>query len=175
MAPPRRSLGTITNIQPAKRQVRVSVRKGFRDALEQLKMLEIELRDGAVLRCRVDAITWDGVHVRVAFVPGVTRDNIARMRGASVLCPEDFAPTRDEGFALDDLLGFHVVTETGTALGTVAGVLDTKAGGVLEIETTAGGQLLLPAIPEVVSGIDWDAERIVVGDIAPYAVGTDEE
>ena len=175
MAPPRRSLGTITQVQPAKRQVRVAVREGYRDTLEQLKTLEVELRDGERLRCRIASVTWDNQDARVAFVAGVTRDNVARLRGATVMAPEDAEPNRAEGFALDDVLGFAVVDTNGETVGTVRGVMDTKAGGILEIETTAGGALLLPAIPEAISGIDWDTERIVVGDIAPYAVGTDEE
>lgn len=175
MAPPRRTLGTITTIQPAKRQVRVAVREGYREAIEQLKTLEVELRGGERLRCRIQSVAWDGDAARVEFVPGVTRDNVARLRGAAVLAPEGAEPKRSEGFELDDLLGFGVVGENGTAVGTVRGVLDTKAGGILELETSAGKGLMLPAIPEVISEIDWDAERIVVGDIEPYAVGTDEE
>lgn len=175
MTSPRRSLGTVTNVQPAKRQVRVAVREGYRDTMEQLKMLELELRGGEPLRCRIASVRWTGKDAQVAFVAGVTRDNVARMRGAAVLAPDDAAPKREEGFELDDLLGFNVVDENEATLGTVSGVLDTKAGGILEIEKTAGGQLMLPAIPEAISGIDWETERIVVGDIGPYAVGTDED
>lgn len=175
MALPRLSLGTITNVQPAKRQVRVAVREGFRDAMEQLKTLEMELRDGEAMRCRVQTLRWDGNAAQVVFVAGVTRDNVARMRGATVLAPEDAVPNRAAGYELDDMLGFDVVDENDTTLGTVSGVLDTKAGGILEIETTAGKRLMLPAIPEAISGVDWKAERIVVGDIGPYAVGMDEE
>lgn len=175
MAPPRRTLGTIASVQPGKRQVRIALRKGYRAAAEKLNTIELELRDGEAMRCRVQKVTCDADSAHVVLVAGVTRENVARMRGATVFAPDAAEPDREGAFDVDDLLGFEVVESDETLFGTVASVMDTKAGGILNIETTAGRRVLLPAIPEAISGIDWDAERIVVNDIAPYAVGTDEE
>ncbi len=174
MAPPRRYLGTITSVQPAKRQVRIALRKGYKDAAQKLKSMELELRDGESMQCRLQTVKCDNENAHVVFVAGVTRDNVARMRGAQVVAPEGSEPDRGSEFELEALLAFEVIEDAGAILGTVTGVLETLAGGILRIETNDGRRLMLPAIPEAIAGIDWDAERIVVNDIEPYAVENDE-
>ncbi len=175
MSESRHTMGTVTKASPAKRELRVNLRAGFEPALEQLNCLDLALPDGEEMRCRIAKVRFGGGDAIVQLVAGVTRDNVARMKASVVLAPEGYRPGDNAELDLTELAGFEVQTESGEVFGNVVASLDTKAGGILEIERGDGTSVLLPAIPEVITGIDWDGEVIAIGDVAPFAVENDED
>jgi 16S rRNA processing protein RimM len=60
-----------------------------------------------------------------------------------------------------DLIGFTVVLESGKRVGTLRKVLATASNDIYEIEAEEG-EVLLPAIPDVVLRVDLDDRKIVV-------------
>jgi 16S rRNA processing protein RimM len=65
-------------------------------------------------------------------------------------------------FYFHELLGLEVVDEAGNLLGTLTEILETGANDVYAVTDSAGHELLLPAIPEVVLDVDLDAKTMKV-------------
>jgi len=92
------------------------------------------------------------------------------LRGATLWMAREALPKLEEGaYYVADLLGMRVETASGAPLGEVAEVIETGAADVYVVRG-AGGELLLPAIREVVRRIDPEARRIVVTPL-PGMVG----
>lgn len=70
-------------------------------------------------------------------------------------------PSDDEGYLWADLIGCKVVTESGEALGTVAGLIETGANDVLGVQGPKG-EKLLPFIDEVILAVDLENQLITV-------------
>jgi 16S rRNA processing protein RimM len=88
-----------------------------------------------------------------------------RLRDVDVVIPRAEAPPLAEGeFFVTDVVGLRAVTTTGRALGTVAEVLSTGANDVYVVRGDAG-ELLIPAIRDVVTSIDPAAGLLQVEPI----------
>lgn len=61
-----------------------------------------------------------------------------------------------------ELLGMEAVDETGTSLGSVVEIIETGANDVYVVRDEAGKEILLPAIPSVILGIDADRRLLRV-------------
>lgn len=159
-------IGTVTAVNPARRELRVTIDRGREEKFEEIEWIRLELRGGEAMRCRVSKARINGDTAIVALAAGVTRDAVSRMKGSAVVSLNP--GHRSDSFL--DFVGFDVLAENGTRIGEIVGVLETKAHPVLEIDCKAGGSMLVPAIEQVILEIDRDARRIVVSDLAPYAV-----
>ena len=126
--------------------------------------------EGAAWRSfRVMAARLHG-DVVVAQLSGLERrEDAAAWRGAAVGVPRSALPAlaKDEMY-LEDVLGLEVVNREGTALGRVAGFVDTGAHPVLKVVQGKLPQLLIPLVPAHVDAIDLAAGRIVVDWQADY-------
>lgn len=79
------------------------------------------------------------------------------LRDLEVAVPRAEAPPLPEGhFFVDDVVGLRAVTTAGRELGTVVDVLITGANDVYVVRGEAG-EILIPAIGEVVVDIDPEA------------------
>lgn len=164
-------IGFVFATNPARRELRIKVAKGRKPEFEELEWIHLALTDGESMRCRVASARPATNAVIVVLTAGATRDSVARMKGAAVVADESaLTPRGDAGLDPSEWIGFKVRGADGTAIGDVAGVLETKANDVLEIERAGGGSMLLPAIEQVILEIDMNERIIVVGDLTPYAV-----
>ena len=59
-----------------------------------------------------------------------------------------------------ELIGLTVTTDSGETLGVLNEILETGANDVYVVKKESGGEILLPAIPDVILGIDMD-ERVI--------------
>ena len=95
---------------------------------------------------------------------GLNDPNAARrLSGEWLIAPTDSTPELPPGeyyhFQLVDLA---VVTDQGEHLGTVREVLETGSNDVYVVASEAGGEILLPAIEQVVKEIDLASGRMLV-------------
>lgn len=67
----------------------------------------------------------------------------------------------NENFIVD-LIGLKVVLEDGTEFGVMKDVLQTGANDVYIVETLAGREVLLPAIPECILDVDLNEETMTI-------------
>jgi 16S rRNA processing protein RimM len=94
---------------------------------------------------------------------GVTdRDAAEELRQALLLIPEDEAmPLADDENYAHDLIGLQVETQEGRVLGRLTEILYTSANDVYVVRGPAG-ELLIPALRQVVLTVDLAAGRMVV-------------
>ena len=110
-----------------------------------------------VLRARVQ-----GNNVLLQLEGVESREAADRWRNALVEVPIEERVELPRGhYFWQDIVGLAAVTEDGERLGTVREILPTGANDVYVIDT-APGELLLPAIKEVVRRVDLERRELVV-------------
>jgi 16S rRNA processing protein RimM len=119
--------------------------------------LDPDLADALVagLRCQVGARTLEVERVRrhrgrpvVRFVGVDDREAASALRGVEL--EVDRATIASDAIWTDELLGREVVDAGGALVGVVEGVLDGAAHDYLVVARTDGGELLVPAVDELV-------------------------
>ena len=116
----------------------------------------------AGVRRRVTASRWD----RDAWLLGLTgvtaREQAEALRGELLEVPDvEVERADEESYFLHELIGLRVATAEGEELGVLKDVLQPGANDVYVVATPAG-ELLLPAIADVVERIDVAAGVMVV-------------
>ena len=106
----------------------------------------------------------------VRFEEVADRDAAESLQGSYMFVPAASAPELPDGeFWAHDLIGCEVVTEAGRSLGLVREVIHTPANDVWAAEGD-DGEVLIPALKEVVASVDLTARRVVVREIAGLTV-----
>lgn len=149
------TIGRITSIHGIKGELRVMPLTDFPARFDA--GAEVWL-DGAPRRVRRSR--WQGKEL-IVWLEGVdTRDAAEALRGKELMAP---SPTQlEEGvFYQHDIVGLQAVTPQGETLGRVSEVLATGSNDVYVV-TGARGELLLPALEDVVHEIDVANGRIIV-------------
>lgn len=101
-------------------------------------------------------------HLLVRMAGLTARHDVEVLRRRYLLVERDQAmPLAENEFYEDDLVGLGVVTTTGRFLGELVEVLWTGANDVYVVEGEFG-EVLLPAIAEVVQSVDLQKEEMVV-------------
>jgi 16S rRNA processing protein RimM len=91
-----------------------------------------------------------------------SRDDVEVLRGQLLQVPEDQAiPLEENEYFLYQLIGLMVETADGQQLGTLTEIIETGANNVFVVQ---GGrdEILIPDIPEVISEIDFEKQRMIV-------------
>ncbi len=97
---------------------------------------------------------------RVVRFEGVTsRDAAEALRGTVLTVARHDVALPDDSFWTDELLGREVVDQTGALVGVLEATADGAAHDYLVVARPDGGEVLLPAVAELVEVL---ADRIVV-------------
>jgi 16S rRNA processing protein RimM len=84
-----------------------------------------------------------------------TPDAVGEFRNHIVYVRADSLPPLPEGeYYHHQLVGLQVLTESGQSLGILSEVLETGANDVYVVTAEDGKEILLPAIREVILGVD---------------------
>lgn len=95
-----------------------------------------------------------------------SRTEAATLRGALLTVDvQDAAPLPPGRFYRQQVLGAHVVTLAGEALGPIVDIFETGSNDVYVVATPAG-ELLIPAIPDVVQEFDV-ATHVLTVELIP--------
>jgi 16S rRNA processing protein RimM len=104
---------------------------------------------------------WQGRAVILKLTGIDTRNDAEALRGKELTVPEP-AHLEDEGaYYIHDLIGLSVQDAAGTELGNLHEIITTGATDVYVIRGPRG-ELLLPALDDVVTNVDLKARRITV-------------
>ena len=95
-------------------------------------------------------VRFEGVHGREA---------VEALRGAELRRPRRDIPLDDDAFWTDELIGREVLDDSGAVVGVVEAVADGTAHDYLVVARTDGGEVLLPAVAEL---IDVGGSSVVV-------------
>jgi 16S rRNA processing protein RimM len=92
-----------------------------------------------------------------------TPETVGELRNLLVYVPSHDRPALPDGeYYHHQLIGLQVFSEEGSLLGKLENILITGANDIYVVRSPQGGELLLPAIEEVVQEIDLDARKIIV-------------
>ena len=107
-------------------------------------------------------VLFEGVH---------DRDAAEALRGLYLFVRTSEAPPLPEGeFWPHELIGCEVITEGGRVLGQLREVIRTRANDVWSVQSDDGGEVLVPALRDVVEDVDVDARRVVVREVPGLTV-----
>ena len=110
----------------------------------------------------VKAVRSHGELLLVLFDGACDRDSAACFKGVELFVERGELPELPEGEHYHiDLIGLKVESVSGEDLGKVVGIMETGANDVYEVSGPSG-ELLLPAIPDVIVDIDIKAGRMTV-------------
>lgn len=137
--------------------------------------LGVEFAPGAAFTAGADTLTVATSRLhgnrRVLRFDGVeTREAAEALRGRVLTVARDDLDLESDAFWADELIGRPVVTAAGAPVGTVTGVADGAAHDYLLVAGEGGGELLIPAVDQLV---EVTAERIVVQPV-PGLLGEPE-
>jgi 16S rRNA processing protein RimM len=111
--------------------------------------------------CTVERGRWQGRTVILKLEGVETRNEAEALRGKELTVPEAIELNDDGVYYLHDIVGLQVEDQGGAALGSLAEVLSTGATDVYVVRGDRG-ELLLPALDDVILDIDLTNRRIVV-------------
>ena len=141
-------------------EVRVELLTDFPERYRTLKRVYLGERHEA-RAVEAARFTPKGVLLKLAGVNA--RDAADALRGAYVALPEaDLPPLPTGNFPHLQVRGLSVYAEDGRHLGAVAEILTTGSNDVYVVRGGPSGEILLPAIADVILSIDLQAERITV-------------
>lgn len=171
MAEGRFRIGTVTAAHPAKREVVIAPVPAARHEFAEREWLRIAASGQPERRYKIESMQIDDDKIRAVFGPGVPRDTVAQLTGATVSIADDERRARTaEEYTLGELLGMTVVDSDDASLGAVVDAYSGGGNDVLEVEQPDGKRFLFPLIPESVSAIDFDSGIISVNDLTPFRV-----
>lgn len=110
--------------------------------------------------------------VKLSTVPD--RNLAELLQGQYLLIPAEQAmPLADHEYYAHDLIGLAVETTAGGALGTLTEILFTGANDVYVV-TGPAGEVLIPALREVIVGIDLVGRKMIVDPPAGLLSGEED-
>jgi 16S rRNA processing protein RimM len=151
------SVGRIVAAHGLRGELKVEPLTDFPERFQRGVVLWLEGRPRSIEGAR-----WqkDAVLLKLAGID--TREQAERLRGKELLLPEPGPLPAGEGvYYQHDVIGLRVETVKGEALGSVADILSTGANDVYVVRGERG-ELLLPAVEDVVREVDLVAGRLVV-------------
>jgi 16S rRNA processing protein RimM len=93
------------------------------------------------------------------------RDQAEALRGEYLFVSSTSAPPLPEGeYWPHELVGARVVTTGGRAIGAIDEIIRTPANDVW-VARSPGGEVLIPALKDVVESVDVPGRRIVVREV----------
>jgi 16S rRNA processing protein RimM len=99
----------------------------------------------------------------LTFKECTTRDEADALRGALVEIPmEDAVPLEEDEYYHFQLVGMQVETEEGEVLGEIVEVFTAPGANDVFVVYGSRGEILIPAIEDVVISLDVEAERVVI-------------
>lgn len=99
----------------------------------------------------------------LTFKECTTRDEADALRGALVEIPmEDAVPLEEDEYYHFQLVGMQVETEEGEVLGEIVEVFTAPGANDVFVVHGSRGEILIPAIEDVVISLDVEAERVVI-------------
>jgi 16S rRNA processing protein RimM len=132
------------------------------DELTAITTLRVRRANGAEAPVRIEGARPKGAGW-ILRIDGVEdREGAEELRGAAIVAPrEDLPEPRPGEWWIDDLVGLEVVSDDGAALGRLVDVWTLPANDVYVVRS-ADREVLLPAIEDVIVGVDLEKRMMTV-------------
>jgi len=162
-------VGVVAKAHGLAGEVVVDVLSDAPDRFARGRAFQARRADGGAESVVVASTRPFGQRLLVRFEGIVDRAGAERLHGLDLTIPrKDAAPLPAGRHYRFELLGLRVRTRAGAALGAVADVFATGSNDVIVVRGD-GGEILLPALPDVVLEISPERGEVVV-DLPPGLV-----
>jgi 16S rRNA processing protein RimM len=170
LAPERLAVGQVAGSHGLRGEFRIYLFTNHPDALRAVPTIYLgDAQEPWAVR-RIHPLP-EGKEAIVRLVEVTTPEDAAALRGRRVWVDREALPPLPEGELYHyELIGLDVVDEAGAPLGRLAEIIETGANDVYVVRGTAG-ELLLPAINEVILAIDLENGRMTVRQQEFYSAG----
>ena len=165
LPPPERRvlIGTIVKVRGLRGDVKIVPLTWRPERFDDLEGVWVVLGDGDERYLTFKRIRLESGIVFVRFNEAPRRDLAEELVGGELFIDvEERDPLPEDRFYLDDLLGCEVICSRYGRLGTLNRVMDLPANDVWVVDGGQYGEILIPAIREVVRTVDTAAKRIDV-------------
>jgi 16S rRNA processing protein RimM len=150
------TVGRVLAPQGIRGEVKVEPLTDFPERFDPGAILWLE---GAPVRIR--SSRWQGRSVYLSLEGIDSRNDAEALRDAELRVAQLRSIEGEDRFYQHDIVGLKVETQAGEPLGSVASIFATGANDVYVVRGEQG-ELLLPAVDEVIKKIDLPGKRIVV-------------
>ncbi len=165
------TIGTVVSTFGRFGELRVRYETDFPERFETLKRVCLRPASGAPKLFDVQRTRPHKGHVLVKLAGVESIDDAEVWRGGSVQVPrEEAVPLPEDTYYAADLVGMDVVTADGRSLGKLERILPYPAHHLLQM-----GDILIPAVKEIVVEVDTARRRIVVAPPAGLLPGDEPE
>jgi 16S rRNA processing protein RimM len=155
------TIGRIAGIHGVHGEVRVELLTDFPERFEKGQRVWLAEEPREIERSR-----WQKNAVIVKLQGIETRTDAERVQGKELMLPEAGELPEDEGvYFQHDIIGLRVEDTKGEEIGAVTDILSTGANDVYVVRGDKG-EVLLPAVEDVIKDVDIGAGRIVI-DLLP--------
>lgn len=146
-------------------EIRLLPLTGDRNRLAGLKSVMIGSTTEIVKECVIQSVRLDSKYA-VVKLEGVEREDEAELFREQFLFIEKKKSIRPKSgtFFIDDIIGAEVVTEEGTAVGSVRDVLRVQSNDLWSV-WTGEKEILIPAVKTVVKRVDVSQKKIWIHEI----------
>lgn len=156
------AVGRISGTHGIRGQLRLHSYSGNQESLKAARQVFLRLPDGTL---REYGLRRASEHGGVFLLTLADFDNINQVLGlvGSELCLQRGqlpTPAEDE-YYWQDLLGLAVVTDDGTALGTISEILETGANDIYVV-SGHGREYLIPAVASVIANVDLASKTMTI-------------
>jgi 16S rRNA processing protein RimM len=111
---------------------------------------------------KIESVRWHNKVMIVKLVGVETPEDIAPYRNQLLTVRVDELPPLAEGeYYHHQLLGLNVVLDSGEVVGVLEEILETGANDVYVVRKNDGGEVLFPAIDEVILKVDLQTGQII--------------
>jgi 16S rRNA processing protein RimM len=164
MLPPRVEVAKVVSSHGLKGAVKARALTEAPERLEGAREIWlVPARGGGAQPAQLEAASHGAGHFTLKFKGVDDLDAARALVGAVVMVPGEALGSPPAGtYWVADLKDLAVVDEQGGLLGRLSAVYSTGAQDVYEISPERGESYLIPAIPQVVLGIDLAARRMTV-------------
>ena len=154
-------IGKITKLQGLKGEVRVQYYCDDPEMLCEFETLYLGKEHSPVRPKKARYLKAD---VAVLKIEGIdTPEAAEKLIGKMLYFDRDDMELQEDTWFIQDVIGLDVYdADTGKCYGRVDDVYQNGTADVYSIKTPSGGQLMFPAIPEVLLDTDIDAGRITI-------------
>jgi len=111
----------------------------------------------------IEAVRSKGKELLIRFEGYDNPESTADLRNQRVYISAQEIPGLPEGkYYYHQLINLRVVKEDGTEIGTVEDILETGANDVYVVKTSAGEEIMIPAVDEFVLAVDLEKRIMTV-------------
>lgn len=136
---------------------------------EELPVVFLGAQPHRVTRHAVASVRYQQTKRGTTVILGVEgiedRDDAEAVSKFKVFATEEALELGEDELFAHDLVGWKVVTEEGTVLGTVANLMEMPAQDLFVVRTSDDEEKMVPAVEDFILALDEEEERVVVRPI----------